>query len=128
MIPKHRTGSEVLSEQQALVKLDIDSKNAPDLRTLVQKCHRASVAINWLSQQRSPSGKGWHLVLSVSPRPRTAMEVVALQAVLGGDVWREATQITRARNWTKAPAFMRSMWNVLYRADRRRARNLNLGV
>lgn len=113
-----------LSARQALVKLDIDSRHAPDMWTLTKKADRAGVRIEWLRQSRSPSGRGWHLVLSVLPRPRSAMEVVALQAVMGGDLWREAMQVQRARMFPKAPRFMRDAWNVLYQPDSRRARRM----
>lgn len=115
-----------MTESQALIKLDIDGKKPPTLWELWRKCQRAGLRIKWLSQTRSPSGKGWHLVLSVLPRPATPMEVVALQAVLGGDLWREAMQVSRARAFPKCPRFMRDAWNVLYQADPRRARRMRL--
>lgn len=115
-----------MTPEQARIKLDIDGGKLPDLWTLWRRCQRAGVKINWLSQVRSPSGKGWHLVLDVSPRPASAMEVVALQAVLGGDLWREAMQVCRARAFPRVPRFMQDAWNVLYRYDYRRARHLVL--
>lgn len=116
----------MISAAQAVVKLDIDGRVAPDLWTLTKKADRAGVRIVLLSQVRSPSGRGWHMTLRVDPRPRTAMEVVALQAVFGGDLWREAVQVQRARVMRRAPAFMRDAWNVLYQSDPRRARRIRL--
>lgn len=115
-----------LTAKQALVKLDVDHRRAPDLWRLTRMADRAGYRIVWLSQARSPSGRGWHLVLSLSPRPRSAMEVVALQAVLGGDLWREAMQLQRARMFGRAPRFMRDAWNVLYQPDSRRARRMRV--
>lgn len=99
-----------------LLKLDIDAGVKPlTVPQLVTRLARAGKTVIWLSQRRSPGGKGWHIVLEVSPAPRSAMEVVALQAVLGSDVWREACNVKRARALWKAPKFMRDRWNVLYR-------------
>jgi hypothetical protein len=114
-----------MTAAQALVKLDIDrGRKRPRLDTLVRKCERAGVRIRALSETRSPGGYGWHVVLQVSPRPRTPMEVVALEAVLGGDSWRSAMQVARARAFPRCPRFMRDAWNVLYQphpARRRKA-------
>lgn len=116
----------MLSASQALVKLDVDRAKAPTVMRLVRLCDRAGITINWLRQSRSPGGKGWHIVLDVSPRPRTAMEVVALQVVLGSDPWREAVSVQRARVFPVAPSFMRDRWNVLYTRGHVRVRRVCL--
>lgn len=112
----------MLSADQALVKIDVDRANPPTVMRLVRLCDRAGVTINWLRQSRSPGGKGWHIVLDVAPRPRSAMEVVALQTVLGSDPWREAVSVQRARMFPTAPGFMRDRWNVLYTATVKKRR------
>jgi hypothetical protein len=67
-------------------------------------------------QQRSPGGKGWHIEVQLTPNPRTAMEVTALQAVLGSDSYREACNINRARmvDGKRVPPWWRKRFNVLY--------------
>lgn len=117
----------MLSDWQARVKLDIDrATDRPPLWVLSKKLARAGYRITLMSEARSPSGKGWHITLDLKPKPSSAMEVVALQAVLGGDPWREAMQITRARAFTRCRPWMREMWNVLYLPDSRRSRKLRL--
>lgn len=117
----------MLSRSQAILKLDFDTAKEPDLGVLVQRLARAGYIPIDTVLRRSPSGKGWHVLMEVEPRPRTAMEVVALQAVLGSDPWREAMQIARANAFNRCPAFMRDAWNVLYQSDRRRSRRITLG-
>ncbi len=75
---------------------------------------RAGYGIVWYSQTRSPSGKGWHLELEVTPRPRTLLAVVALQLLLNSDPFREACNINRAQIAHKLPRYWRERWNVLY--------------
>lgn len=117
----------MLSDWQARLKLDIDrARDRPPLWVLSKKLARAGYRIVLMGESRSPSGKGWHITLDVEPKPTTAMEVVALQAVLGGDPWREAMQVARARAFPHCPRFMRDSWNVLYLPDSRRARKLRL--
>jgi hypothetical protein len=50
-----------------------------------------------------------------------------LQAILGGDVNREAMQMHRAKKFAGAPKFMRDAWNVLYAPHPKRQRRLSLG-
>lgn len=105
----------MLSERQALVKIDIDKgMHRPTLYELQRTLARAGYSIAWMMEKCSKSLKGFHIVLSVNPRPRTAMEVVALQAILGSDPNREACNVLRARQWAHLPKFWRDRWNVLY--------------
>ena len=76
---------------------------------------RAGYVPVWMSECRSPGGNGWHIVLELDPEPRTAEEVVALQAILGSDVNREACNLHRARVLWRVPKWARSWWNVLYK-------------
>jgi hypothetical protein len=77
---------------------------------------RAGVRPVWLAQRRSPGGNGWHVELAVRPAPRTAMEAVALQAVLGSDRGRESCNVQRARmvDAKRVPVYWRRRFNVLY--------------
>lgn len=99
------------------IKLDFDAGDrVPSVGEVAYLLSRAQLRLNWWRQRRSRSGKGWHIVLDVSPRPRTCMEVAALQAMLGSDPRREACNINRARmvDAGRVPSFWRKRWNVLY--------------
>lgn len=103
----------MLSRTEATVRLDIDAGHErPRLVDLVGLCKRAGYAIVALSERRSPGGKGWHLTMELDPRPRTMVEVVALQAICGSDPWREAVTLYRSREAWNADS--RRLANVLY--------------
>lgn len=109
-----------LSADAALLRCDYDNRRMPPpLGPALQLLRRAGLKPVWCSWRRSPGGHGWHVVWRVRPQPRTPMEVVALQAILGSDVRREASNTWRARNWPRMPPFERARWNVLYRKGRR---------
>lgn len=118
----------MLTRRQAEIKLDVDEGHPPDLQVVSQLLERAGYRIETWTQQHSPGGTGWHVIIEVSPRPTTAMEVTALQAICGSDPWREAVNVVRARSFVKAPKFMRDRWNVLYRSDKARSRHLTLNA
>lgn len=115
----------MLSREQSQLKLDFD-RHEPSLSRLAQLLARAGYVWTDLKLLRSPSGKGWHVIADLEPRPTTPMEVVALQAICGSDPWREAMQMYRARAFRKCPKWMRDAWNVLYQPDSRRSRRLKL--
>lgn len=117
-----------MTREQAAVKLDVDAGAIFDSREAARLLRRAGYQWECLSQRRSPSGKGWHIVLYIVPRPRCPCEVVALQLLLGGDRNREAMQLHRARHFDDAPRFMRDAWNVLYQPHVNRYRHLKLGA
>lgn len=112
-----------LTRLEARVRLDID-KGAPrpTLADLCGLCRRAGYRVVALSERRSPSGTGWHLTLDVSPRIGSQVEVVALQAILGSDVWREAATLSRVRV-ARGPK-ERKWANVLYAGKVARGRLL----
>jgi len=117
-----------MTREQAAVKLDLDAGATFDSIEAARLLRRAGYRWESVSQRRSPSGKGWHVVLYIVPRPRSPFEVVALQLLLGGDRNREAMQLHRARNFQDAPRFMRDAWNVLYQPHVNRYRHLKLGA
>lgn len=84
--------------------------------TIAGLLRRAGYRPLWLRQERSGSGKGWHLIVETKPEIKTPMEVVALQAILGSDPWREACNVQRVRNLDRVPRAWRERdrWNVLY--------------
>lgn len=99
------------------LRLDYDAGDrVPSIGEVCWLLSRAGLRVRWMRQCRSPGGKGWHVTMQVSPRPRTCMEVVALQAVLGSDAKREACNTNRARmvDGKHVPRWWRSRWNVLY--------------
>lgn len=108
------------------MKLDIDNVHAPTLRDVTQLLRRAGYKPVAFGECRSPSGNGWHVWIHVTPQPQSPYEVVALEAILGGDRQRCAIQMHRARVFPKVPSFMRNAWNVLYRADPQRRRHVTL--
>ncbi len=105
----------MLRGDRNVVKLDIDAgKERPTLGVMLARLRRAGYTIRWMWERRSPGGKGWHIALKLKPCPKSAQEVVALQALLGSDPMREASNLRRANQWDRVPPFMRDRWNVLY--------------
>lgn len=103
-----------------IIKLDHDPHaRRLSLRELVKRAKRAHRTIVALGERRSPSGRGWHRWLVVSPAPRSPLELVALQLLFGSDPYREAYLVNRARRiedglvpreWCDP-----DMWNVFYK-------------
>jgi hypothetical protein len=103
-----------------VLKIDVDHNEPMPIVELLRRSIRAKVKIVSLAQRRSPSGRGWHVLLNVKPAPKTAMETVALQLLFGSDPYREAYNINRARavDGGDVSPFWRRRWNVFYgRAD-----------
>lgn len=115
-----------MTRDQAAVKVDFDNAKSAPMANVYRLLARAGYKVKDGEALRSPSGKGWHVILHLSPRPRCPYEVIALQAILGGDANREAMQMHRARNFAKSPRFMRDAWNVLYAPHPKRQRRLIL--
>ena len=112
----------LLDREGGILKLDIDRQRPPSMRIIEHRLNRAGYELLATARRRSPGGKGWHLWLEVSPSPRSPVEVVALQAILGSDPLREAVTLARALVWDRTPVFAREWWNVLYAPDRARSR------
>ena len=117
-----------LRRAEAVLKLDVDQPRRLPLREILAKLGRAGYELLALGESRSPGGKGWHYWLHVHPAPRSAMEVVALQAILGSDVYREACVLRRAQSLGRVPSFARAWWNVLYRSHPARGRHTLRGA
>jgi len=100
--------------------LDFDPGHTPPpdayLRTLLRRAGYAIVGR--VLRRRSASRRGWHLVVRTRPRPRSLMELVALQAVCGSDAYREACNVARARVAPRMEAYWRRRVTVLYEGDR----------
>lgn len=116
----------MLSREQAILKLDVDRARCPTWKRLRFILSRGGYGLNGVIARKSPSGKGWHLWIEVTPRPRTRVEVVALQAILGSDPLREAVTLMRAKATARMPAWADNWWNVLYQPSRARSRRLHL--
>lgn len=124
---EERRETVTMNKEQSLIKLDLDGCVSVDTETIRRRIERAGYSIkNVIASRQSPSGKGWHVVLEVEPRPKSPYEVVALQAICGSDPYREAMQMNRARNFFRAPAWMRNTWNVLYLPHPQRHRHIQL--
>lgn len=120
----------MLRGDRNVVKLDFDGRELPSLEPILLKLRRAGYSVRWLSQRVSPSGNGWHVCLKLKPCPRTATEVVALQAILGSDPYREACNLHRARMIASVSPYWRDRWNVLYSQSlkQRRKRGGKAGI
>lgn len=104
-----------LTARESVVKVDIDEGRDPlTLATTRWVLGRAGFRVRTYVKRRSPSGKGWHVIVTVTPRPRSALEVVALQLLLASDRMREACNVRRARVLDQMPKWARKHWNVLY--------------
>jgi len=102
------------------IKLDYDKGMKVPLQSrMAWLAARAGLTLLTYDKRRSPSGTGWHVLVTVTPSPCTCMEVVALQAVFGSDPKREACNINRARmvDTKQVTPYWASRWNVLYGKD-----------
>lgn len=102
------------------LRIDVDRGRPLSMKELGRRAARAHRRIRWLRQWRSPSGRGWHILLAVSPAPTTPMETVALQLLFGSDPYREAYNSNRALavEGGEVSRFFRTRWNVLYGKER----------
>jgi hypothetical protein len=112
MIQEAREAARRLPKYLAEIKLDYDRKTVPwkKIAAVLRRAGYRMIVFEWRQTKN-----GWHVWLTLDPAPRTAMEVIALQAMLGSDPMREACNLRRARKLWRTPAFARSWWNVLYR-------------
>lgn len=116
-----------LTRRQAQIKVDLDEcPGDPPREIMLLLLRRAGYTVLREISYRSPSGEGWHLKFDVTPLPQHPYEVVALQAMLGSDPYREAMQMHRAKVFFISPQWMRNLWNVLYSPHLQRERHLNL--
>jgi len=95
-----------------ILKVDWDDKTCPSISRMGRLLRRAGYRLVACGVRRSPSGTGWHLWLVTTPKPKSLVEVVALQAIVGSDPWREAMTLYRAKR--AVTPLMRKMVNVLY--------------
>jgi hypothetical protein len=112
-------------QREHIIKLDYDRPQHPPIRRLCRLLERAGYRPVSMGFRRSPSGKGWHCWIVTEPTPKSLVEVVALQAILGSDPFREAVTLQRARV-ARGP-IMRKMVNVLYApcVERRKAKRVS---
>ena len=100
------------------LRVDVDGQEGLTLAEILTRLTRAGHRVIRMAERRSPSGKGKHLWLWLSPKPKSAVEVVALQLLVGSDPHREAFYLPRARavDGGKVSKFWKDRWNVLYRS------------
>lgn len=102
------------------VKLDYDTAPLTYMEMRF-RLKRAGYEILSVQRRVSPGGAGTHVELHLSPAPTSAVEVVALQAILGSDPFREACNLRRAKHADMgADPYWRERWNVLYLPHQRR--------
>lgn len=116
----------VLPKELAILKLDVDRMRKPSASKFAHLLSRAGHSLLSVAYRRSPGGKGWHVWLEVEPRPRSMVEVIALQAILGSDPMREAVTLMRARGLRRTPRWAWEWANVLYAPDKARSRRIRL--
>lgn len=100
-----------------MLKIDVDTRSGRlSMEELTRRAACAKIRIVTVDDRPSPSGRGWHRRITVDPAPRTAMETVALQLLLGSDVVREAFNVQRARlvDAGAVSPFFAVRWNRLY--------------
>lgn len=107
------------------LKLDFDSdvKSYKFESEMCAKLKRAGYKAAHFSWKRSPSNQGWHCIVKLDPEPSSPLEVVALQAILGSDSFREASNLFRAKQLPFVGQYWQKRWNVLYcRSEKRQLR------
>lgn len=107
----------MLKRRHQVLKLDWDAERGPlTRRTVAWRLGRAGYRVVTFAERPSPSGTGRHVLLRVTPPPRSALEVVALQLLLASDPLREACNLRRARLLDRGamPAWAAEGFNVLY--------------
>lgn len=98
-----------------VLKVDIDADaDLPTIWQLTRRLRFAGKTIHWVAQQRSRSGRGWHLWIAITPPTYTAFETIALQSVCGSDPSREANNVLRVRQLRRVSRYWRDKWNVFY--------------
>ena len=108
------------------LKIDWDDRTCPQSHRFARLLARAGYRLVGCAVRRSPSGRGWHVWLVTTPKPKSLQEVVALQAMCGSDPWREAMTLFRANHATTPK--MREMANVLYTPCKERRRRVKHGA
>ena len=107
----------------ALLKIDVDpGHEVYTLGHMRRLLDRAGYQIVERWKRRSGSGKGWHVYVMLDRAVSSPMEMVALQAVLGSDRYREACNVQRVRTIEHLSPDMRAYWeprwNVFYEGRR----------
>lgn len=115
-----------MTRDQSAVKVDWDGDAWMDIGEMTRRVMRAGYRLVAVATAPSPSGKGHHCIVHVSPRPSCPFEVVALALILGSDVNREMMQMVRAVAFRAVPQHMKDAWNVLYEPHPQRIRHLKL--
>lgn len=105
--------------QSGCLKIDVDpGQPLYDVEHMRRLLDRAGYRMLSRVKERSGSGKGWHVRVFIDPVPSSFMEVVALQAVLGSDRYREACNVQRVRTLAELTPehkeYWSKRWNVFY--------------
>lgn len=99
---------------EKVAKLDIDGELPAELvQSICWTLHRLDNAPQLVRIDRT--ARGWHVTIELE-RDVTALELVAMQAILGSDPRRETFNLVRVRNLADVPPCWEERWNVLYSA------------
>ena len=99
-----------------LLLLDCDNRKAPSFRALAGRFQifKGAFSVRCISYSRTM--RGWHIVAEVDIK-LTPPEIIALQAIMGSDVKREAMNMTRwlGMRGKRVDKFWLSRWNLLFK-------------
>lgn len=100
-----------------MVFIDIDRNNIQWLNLMSRiRTFRGLLNPEYFMLQRTR--KGWHIII-VFDRELLPPEIIALQAILGSDLKREALNMTRwlgvRSKYNKLPKFWQNRWNLLFK-------------
>jgi len=102
-----------------LLKCDYDGRLPVDFTQRLEMLARYQrLRVEYLTVERSGSGRGFHVVVCVRNR-MAFVRVVLCQALLGSDWKRELFNSRRALAWRHVPEFWRVRGNVLYKRHRK---------
>jgi hypothetical protein len=91
--------------------IDIDGRTKADFPGMCNTLCKCGVQPLQLRGKRSPSGKGYHVVIRVRGT-FSKFAIIALQLLCGSDAMREAQNFRRGQ---LAPKEWGEKWNVLYK-------------
>ncbi len=102
-----RCGTVKMRGAADLLMLDVDSLKPRSLTWLQWVFRRLNIGVHWIRYDRT--AKGWHVIIRCRERFK-ALEIVALQAILGSDWRRETFNLARVRSGK----LRGGQWNILF--------------
>lgn len=71
------------------------------------------IHVGYAAIRYSRSKRGWHVAIMLR-HGVSAMQRVAMEAILGDDPMRAAMNLARAENAHRMPKFWQQRWNIFY--------------